>query len=699
MSTLDAFGAVVQDRGAGTAEVQTGPVREGRTYLAPPTVIPPVATAEAPRPLSNEEDARVRAGLRDLEAKIAMLGSSEELADLDLYRKGVAWALRYQTVFSSADRAQLSHALQRGHKRADEALRGRAPWRTDKGWVLRGFVSAIDGSTQPFGLIVPKNYDGQRPTRLDVVLHGSSRPVGMSEIRFGSRFDSSEALNSPVPEADFIELHPLGRVENGYRWAGEADVFEAIEAVCRYYRVDRDRIVLRGFSMGASGTWHIGLKQPDRFVALGPYCGYVDTRRFSQLPAPKFRIRVDQLPWHQDRILHLHDAIDYAANAGIVPAIAAMGEMDPGFLNHSLMAEAMAREELQMVNLVSPGTAHVIDPVTLREQLRLIKFYADRGLDHALSRVRFVTWTLKYSRSHWLEILGLDEHYVRTEVDARAAPDGSVEVETVENVTRLAISAPMLQGAATRLRIAGQDVPLGGSVSGSSPRSLVFGREDGRWVCLGERDGVALPGKRPGLQGPIDDAFTTAFLCVRGTGRPWNSAVDAWSRASLQRFGEVWAQYMGGDLPVKADVDVSEEDVRTKNLILFGDPGSNLWIRRALPGLPLTWNQTAVMLGGTTYPADSHVPRLICASPLPGAEGRYVVINSGHTFGEREFTSPNYMLFPRLGDWAVMKVAPQSNEMPSASNERSEEPLRAGFFGEDWITPMVQPNAPADAAF
>jgi len=688
-------GAVGHARGARKAVAESGSVRYGQLQVAPPVAIPIVTKAEAPRALTNEEESRARSALRELEAKIASLGTGEGLADLDLYRKGVTWALRYQTVFSAADRAQLSRALQRGHERADEARRGGAPWRTEKGRLLRGFVSSIDGSTQPFGLIVPKNYDGQRPTRLDVVLHGSSRPVGMSEIRFGSRFDSIEALNSPVPEADFIELHPLGRVENGYRWAGEADIFEAIEAVCRSYRVDRDRIVLRGFSMGASGTWHIGLKQPDRFVAIGPYCGYVDTRRFSQMPALKLRVRVDQLPWHQDRILHLHDAIDYAANAGIVPAIAAMGELDPGFLNHSFMAEAMAREKLQMINLVSPGTAHVIDPVTHREQLRLIKFYADRGLEHARSRVRFVTWTLKYSRSHWLEILGLGEHYVRAEVDARAAPDGSVEIETLENVTRFAISAPMLQGAATTLRIAGQDVQLVGRVPGPTPRSLVFGRADGRWVCLGERGGVALPGKRPGLQGPIDDAFTTAFLCVRGTELPWNATVDAWSRTSLQRFGEEWARYMGGDLPVKADVDVTEEDVRTKNLILFGDPGSNPWIRRALPGLPLTWNQTAVRLGGTTYPAESHVPRLICTSPLPGAEGRYVVINSGHTFGEREFTSPNYMLFPRLGDWAVMKVTPESKELPSASNEGGEEPLRAGFFGEDWRTPMVQPKTSA----
>src|SRR5207253_3235196 len=127
-----------------------------------------------------------------------------------------------------------------------------------------------------------------------------------------------------APDAKFIELHPLGRVENCYRWAGETDVFEAIEAVCRQYKIDRDRIVLRGMSMGASGTWHLGLKHPDRFVALGPYCGYVDTHRFSQTPLDNF-VKVGPLPEHQERGLHMLDSVDYAANAGVVPAIACMG--------------------------------------------------------------------------------------------------------------------------------------------------------------------------------------------------------------------------------------------------------------------------------------------------------------------------------------------------------------------------------------
>src|SRR5205807_3096942 len=113
-----------------------------------------------------------------------------------------------------------------------------------EGRLVRGYTSAVDGSTQPYGLILPANYDPAKPMRLDVVLHGSTRPVGLSELRFLNRFDEGDE-GGKVTDQAYIELHPLGRVENCYRWAGETDVFEAIEAVCRNYNIDRDRIVLR----------------------------------------------------------------------------------------------------------------------------------------------------------------------------------------------------------------------------------------------------------------------------------------------------------------------------------------------------------------------------------------------------------------------------------------------------------------------
>ncbi|HVT72085.1 MAG TPA: prolyl oligopeptidase family serine peptidase [Lacunisphaera sp.] len=666
-----------------------------------PVAAGPTDTITLPGGLAPADRQHLESELSRLQDRVAALPSpgsaadpasaADRRADAELFLKGVEWALRYETAAATPDDVRLLATwLTRAEERLAALRAGEAPWVTKKGRVLRGFVSAIDGSVQSYGVIVPAGYDGTKPMRLDVILHGSSKPVGLSEIRILARYDDGDTGGATASLENYIEIYPLGRVENGYRWAGETDVFEAIEAACRSYRIDRDRIVLRGFSMGASGTWHLGLKHPDYFAAIGPYAGYVDTHTLSMIQgiAPTW-VKVGPLPPHQEKALHLLDSVDYAANIGIVPTVAAIGALDPGFQTHVTMNEAVAREGLQLTNLISPFAGHTRDPVTLREQLRQINGYVTPGLNHAPRDLRFVTWTLKYNRAHWIEILALHEHYARTEIRASSRADGSVEISTHQNVASFALGPPMLQDFTATLRIDGAVVALPEIRYRDRHRTLVFGEKDGHWVCLGLRGEVVLTGKRPGLQGPIDDAFTAPFLCVRGTGPAWNPAVAAWSEASLRRFAYEWNRYLRGELPVKDDTAVTAEDIRTKHLILFGDPGSNSLIRQALPSLPLAWTKSELRMAGRAYSAVDHAPAFITASPLPGAGDHYLVINSGHTFHERELASLNYLLFPRLGDWAVMKITADAASWQPGGGEFPEAPEQAGFFDEAWDHPAA----------
>ena len=68
-------------------------------------------------------------------------------------------------------------------------------------------------------------------------------------------------------------------------------------------------------------------------------------------------------------------SVDYAANAGVVPAIAAIGDKDTFFQSHVHMGQVFAKEGIPFVNLISPGTGHVIDPKTHAEQMRRIGEY------------------------------------------------------------------------------------------------------------------------------------------------------------------------------------------------------------------------------------------------------------------------------------------------------------------------------------
>ncbi|WP_010584993.1 prolyl oligopeptidase family serine peptidase [Schlesneria paludicola] len=634
------------------------------------------AMAQAPAPLTDAQRVALERKAKEQRSHLEPLSkqSSSEWSDAAIFSKGLDWALRYDRDFTAADVEQMERAVRRGQQRLDAINQGRHPWTIRHGKIALGYRSVVDGSVQPYGVVVPKSYDGKTPIRLDVVLHGSSRPVGISELRFIARFDEGDDETASPPDQPFIELHPLGRVENCYRWSGETDVFEAIEDVCRRYQIDRTRIVLRGMSMGASGTWHLGLKHPDRFIALGPYCGYVDTHKFSQTPIPGFVV-VGPLPEHQEQGLHMLDSVDYAANAGVVPAIACIGGKDVFFQAHVIMHEAMAREGLTMTNLISPDTGHVIDPVTQTEQLRQIAEHAAVGYQ-ARGKLRFVTWTLKYGRCHWLQILGLKQHYARAEFSARMENDVLIIDEPL-NISKFAIDVAKLPAFPKSVRIGGIELPVK-LLPSNQPQSMVIASRDGRWQW--DESPLSRTVKRPGVQGPIDDAFATPFLCVRGTGQAWNQAAGSYADASLKRFADEWHHYFRGELPIKNDIDVTAEDWESKNLILFGDPGSNSLITRVLSDLPLKWTRESLQFAGMTYPASDHLPALIAPNPLPGADNRYVVLNSGHTFRESDLAKFNYLLFPRWGDWAVLKL----DSTQSFDRGWDDNVVKAGYFDESW---------------
>src|SRR5262249_24912568 len=116
-------------------------------------------------------------------------------------------------------------------------------------------------------------------------------------------------------------------------------------------------------------------------------------------------------------------------------------------------------------------------------------------------------------------------------------------------------------------------------LSRTNELNVYLEKRGGKWaVALPERlfmDRLRSPRKTTHLQGPIDDAFTGPFLWVRGTATAWNEPVNAYAKAELARFAGVWSKYLRGELPVKDDTEVTPDDIATKHLILFGDPGSN----------------------------------------------------------------------------------------------------------------------------
>lgn len=613
-----------------------------------------LCAADAYQP-SAAETAQVSAKMAELKSALGRLSAVDDalVADAAIYHKAAEWILRYPEEFYT--KAYLDNtlaALDRGIARARALAQGGAPWEKQKGRFSRAYRSRVDGSLQPYGMIVPDSYDGSKPMRLDVVLHG--RGATLNEVSFLAAHDSPK----PVPaEENYLQLEVFGRTNNAYRWAGETDVYEALASVEKRYNVDPARIVLRGFSMGGAGTWHIGLHDPSRWVAIEAGAGFVDTRVYA---------KQDKLPAWQETPLRIYDAVEYARNAFNVPTVGYGGEEDPQRLASFGIRERLAGEgfrftagelkwtsgDLRALFLVGPKTGHRFHPDSKRESEAFIRQAAAQGRSTP-ERIRFHTYTTRYNKCFWIQIDVMEKMYEIAEVTTEK------NAVTTRNIVRLTVTDPLPGGFVV---LDGQRFPAPG----------VYHKTKGKWENVEPSVGV-LTGKIHRRQGPIDDAFMDSFLCVRPTGKPLHPAVNRAAQQALHRFAAEYAKWMRADVRVKDDTAVTKGDIAAHNLILFGDPGSNQLTAQIVAGtpkfkLPLEWTSSTLKLGTRAFPAATHAPVLIYPNPLNPK--RNIVLNTGHTFHEAEFKGTNALLFPRLGDWAIL--GPQG------------EVAAAGLFDDDW---------------
>jgi hypothetical protein len=386
----------------------------------------------------------------------------------------------------------------------------------------------------------------------------------------------------------------------------------------------------------------------------------------------------------ESKLWHLYDCTDYAVNLFNCPVVAYSGAIDKQKQAADKMAEAMEQVGLTLVHVIGPNTGHRYHPDAKEEVNRRIDRIAARGRDRVPARVRFTTWTLRYNRSHWLTVDGLERHWDRAAVSASLPHPTLGVILTTRNVSALTLSVgpgdcPLQITGRPRVRIDRQEVVAAPVLSDRS-WTAHFRKKDGKWEAVDSVADGSLR-KRHGLQGPIDDAFMDSFLMVRPTGRPLHEKVGAWADAERKHALDHWRKQFRGDARVKDDADVTEADLAAHNLVLWGDPGSNRVLARVIDKLPVHWDAKEVRVGRHSFPAGHHVPVLIYPNPLNPK--RYVVLNSGFTFREYDYLN-NARQVPKLPDYAVLDVrTPPSSRAPGAG-------VTAGFFDEQWKLPTAE---------
>ena len=615
--------------------------------------------------LPEKDKAELLAGGRKLQSEVEALKKPGVLAkdvadyvpDVEIFSKAVLWAVELNEVYNVKQLADAKNLLKVGNERLADLKSGKTPWKTATGQVVRGYRSKIDGSVQPYGLIIPEDRPAQGG-RLDIWLHGRSDVL--TELVFlVPQMGKPKALATP---AKTITLNIYGRFCNAYKFAGEVDVLEAMEHAIQEYGCSRDHVALRGFSMGGAGTWHVGAQHIDLFAAITPGAGFVETAEYAKVDAGK----VPPTPWER-KLFSLYDVPGYVLNLSNRPVYLYCGDEDPARWQGLKMVVAAKARGFEIPELLGPKTGHKYHPETKKQLDALIDAAAEKGRPNAPVTVRLSTPTLKYNKIDWVTVHGLKEHWVVSEVEATKVGPAKFTVKT-KGVTEFSLGI---------LAVWPDEGSPEVTVDGVTFKGVTrFEKVGGWWVDPRtlNRTGPGLQ-KRHDLQGPIDDAFMGAFVFVRPTGKSSHPQVDAWVKSEMELAVRKWKVNFRGEVTIVDDTSVTDELMKAKHVVLWGDAESNKVIARLADRLPVKWVGGKVTIGPVSRDAATHAPILIY--PNPQAPERYVVLNSGYTFRQGSDVT-NALQTPKLPDFALIDITvPPSAQWPGNVTD-------GGFFDEGW---------------
>lgn len=639
--------------------------------------------------LPKETRAKLEASTKELRRLLDRAVTNSKDADqwrpdVEVFVRGVELALEQNLFYAEKDSQAAIRALQIGRQRLDAVAKGArgldllAIGTGGKGegrTLAGGFISKIDGSVQPFGLVIPESplsVEGKR-FRMDVWLHG--RGDTTTEVPFLlERLDRIGEYSPP----GVIVLHPFGRHCNAFKFAGEVDVYEAMEHLQSLIPVEPARIAIRGFSMGGAGCWHLAAHDPGRWFAANPGAGFVDTVKYQGWEKG---FPYEPGAWGR-KLLAWYDVPPWVENLSNTQVIAYSGEVDKQRAAAEVMIEA-AKDSAKLQELgfevkhvIGKDMGHKIDrPSAAKIDAALALLEKEVGKEPR-KEIHFVTHMLRYHRVDWLEVLGMGEHWVPATVDATLEDSATVKIKT-DNVSSLRINFsskegwPMESGFLT-IVIDGEELD-GPAVIKGKPFTMSLSKVDGSWA-EGELDQVT-PRKRPGLQGPIDDAYMSSFLFVLPSRPCRHGVVQRFVDRELEHARETWRRIMRGDDRVVIDTELTAQQIAENNLICFGDFNSNRYLASIASALPVQWTDDKIVVGEQTFDPAKHA--MVMVYPNPQAPGRYVVANGAISF--REFSNnTNSRQIAMLPDWAVLDVTQPSNQIFPG------RVVAADFFDETW---------------
>jgi pimeloyl-ACP methyl ester carboxylesterase len=475
------------------------------------------------------------------------------------------------------------------------------------------FHSLVDDSEQPYALYLPKAMEAGKRYPLVMSLHGEEanhrvnlRQVFGLPIRSGESDPSDLRQFAGVRDAGFIVACPLARGTMGYEGIAARDVYDVLADVEKRYPVDEDRVYLTGVSMGGAGALRLALTRPDVWAAVAAVC---------PIAAPEIE--------------------ELAGNALNEPIRLFHGDQDPivPVENSRAWQRRLVDAGVAADYIEYPGVRHNAWDIAYRNGAIFAWFEAQRRR-RMPERVRLETRSYEHASAYWLRIDGLTPGTLTLADAKRNGAEIAVETKNVDGFTLLLDRAPAA-------------VTIDGATLRARPPASSFVKTAGKW-----RAGrFAQQGKHAGAEGPIAAAVRGPQIYVYGSaGAATTEELEA--RRKVAETAASWVSSrsrLSLALPVKADTAVTQEELDSSDVILFGTRETNTLIARLAPRLPMTLAPGAADYGLLfVAPAGRHYA--LVSSGLPWWTGADETKRGGSPLAPQP-----YRLLTTFGDYILFK--------------------------------------------
>ncbi len=541
------------------------------------------------------------------------------------------------------------------------------------------YKSTMDGKRRPYGICATGDSDHAKPLivhlqpGLSETVHNASRAFQQIE----RVIDIARRNN-----IECIAIRPTGRGPGSlFQNYGEVDALEAIEDVCAKHAVDRNRITLFGHSMGGAAVFYMVSHYPDRFAGAVPMSGYCDYRLWRKPGGYTFHMP----PWEEPS-WQARSAALLVDNFQHTPVWIMHGAWDRGVgsgvsVEHSRQMHGRLMENGFSTRYTEVPQAghHFLDDQLFESA---VLWMLDQKKQLAPQHVRFSTYSLRHNNSYWVAIEQFQQYGKVASVDANITDSNVIVVQTTN--VRMLLLGPIAECTSATVQLAGQAI----SKVDLTRRQIFVCDNTGHWK-LGQF-GIHMQ-KHHGCAGPIGDVFHEKTILVSGsTGTHEENHFTLMAAYNLRNQfrktnGGLHRGGIQGEnsviLPYALDTELSDEEIRTNNLLLFGTPATHRLVKRFEDSLPLEFGSESVKLGGKTFQGDQVT--VFAIFPHPQNNGRYVAVHGGVTPDATTFGShlnvlllPDYIVYdgPKVLDWGFF-----NNQWKPSS--QSETDLLSGLAG------------------